>query len=362
MRRSVEVIEQELGAEVPSLGIGDGAGEKPVRLEPLLLERYHLRLIACLVFPIPWDLFFELCFQCSPIRDAKRGNHVEAVIGFFSHGKIGLASVFGEFEAGIVVVDHGPERRSGCRPGECDLIGIFIDKSTFVEEVGRTSASSHEGFGGGGDGQPPAFVAGLDLHRHFPFVPERAVATAVVLVDGDNAGPPIGIGVRIEVALEIDADLCGPGIGYQARDGYAIRVGGFCRGAAIESLFDVHRHEGRPVGRGRERAELEFLLTIELGEACADLPDHVAHAADGVLLVPQTAFFTKVGVDVHGGRVFLSGQRGGGPGDNVAPVRVVRHYFVARAARISTVEQRHPRTYSLVSDLRAARRVSHDRK
>ena len=206
----------------------------------------------------------------------------------------------------LIAVEHGGKDEQPCRAGEVhvvvvgegcvgrarfgatqrDLVWVPVGVCPLVNDPRFTASAAHQRFGRRGDGQPEALVSWVDLQRHRALVPQRRVATEIVLVHRHDACTPIGVRLWIVIAFEIDGDLLRALIGHESRNAHTERIRGFCRRAAIDAFDRVHRNQERPVHGAGVGAELIFLLTVELRESGTDLSHQVAHAADGVFLAP----------------------------------------------------------------------------
>ena len=206
--------------------------------------------------------------------------------GDIAADKIGCLGPIGSDEVHVVVVGERAVRRARRGAGQGHLIWVRVGESALIDNPAAKESSLEEGFGRGRHGEPVAFVARLSLHGHFALVPEGRVSAFVISPDRDDAGSPIGVGVRIEIALEVDGDFLGAFFRNESRDTHAERLGGFVGGASVDPFFDIDRNEIGPVGRHGKVSELIFLLAVELRQSCADLSEHVAHAADALSFFP----------------------------------------------------------------------------
>ena len=96
---------------------------------------------------------------------------------------------------------------------------------------------------------------------------------------------------------EIDGQLLGIFVGDQPDQVHTERFGSELLIASVATLLAVEFDQRNTCRHGVMAAQAHLYFIIELGEACPDLPEQVAHFADPVL--EQAAFFTHPSDGVH---------------------------------------------------------------
>ena len=225
-----------------------------------------------------------------------------------------------------IIVGRRGVRRARAGAGELHVVGVLVCKPSRVHGPGRVASRRGrraQGVGRCGHRQPIATVAGLGGQGHFVLVPQRRIAAATFGVDRDDARSPVTVGHRVKVSLEVDGDCLGSFVGHEANEVHAERLGGVEQRAPIDPFPGVDFAKGGSGGHGEGAPQAALKLGVEFCHSRANLPEHVADAADAIL--EDAAFFTHPGDRVHG-RVFIGGhQRRDRANRTVAPVGVVAH-------------------------------------